>query len=104
MILQVLSHARQIVNRRNARGLQLIRRTDPRQHEQLRRIYGPARQDHFAPGKGPLGVAAAGGLGLADCIAQAGELSDVKKALAPLFAVALDSLRRLRSRNWVSHE
>jgi hypothetical protein len=46
MILQVLPH-RQIGQRRDAELAQMIGRTDPREHQQLRRIERSAAQDHF---------------------------------------------------------
>jgi len=40
----------QIVTHRNLQRRQLIRRSDPREHQQLRGIIGASRHNHFAGG------------------------------------------------------
>ena len=66
MVLQVLAHARQIVHHGNPQGLRQRGRAYARQLQQLRRLDGACRQNHFGPRLGlallpALQVADAGG-------------------------------------------
>ena len=49
MLLQVAPDAGAVVHHRDAVVLEVRRRADPAQHQQVRRIVGPARDDHLAP-------------------------------------------------------
>ena len=49
MLLQVAPDARAVVQHRDPVILEMRRRPDPAQHQQVRRIVGPARDDHLAP-------------------------------------------------------
>ena len=52
MVLQVLPDAGQVLDHRDLELPQMIGGTDARQHQDLRRIDGAARDDHLAPGAG----------------------------------------------------
>jgi hypothetical protein len=47
VLLEILPDAGQVVLHRDAGLLQMVRRADTRQHEQLRRVDGAAGQDYF---------------------------------------------------------
>ncbi len=57
MILQILAD-RQIGNDIDAGLAQMLRRPDPRQHQQLRRVERTAGNDHFAVGRDADGIVA----------------------------------------------
>ncbi len=52
MILEILSDAREVAHDRDPHRLQVIRRTDARQHEQLWRVDRSATEQDTAPGSG----------------------------------------------------
>ena len=49
MVAQVLAHPRQIVHYWDTQTTQRLRRTDPGEHQDLRRTDGPAAQDYLLP-------------------------------------------------------
>ena len=59
MVLQILSHARQIACDGNPQLDQVSRRPDARQHQELRRIDGAATQENFALAANDMALSAA---------------------------------------------